>query len=63
VFAGHVWGDPCEYGLLSVLNTVWLNFVAGKYGPKYAAEAGLAQALTSSFVWLAAQAHNQGKLK
>lgn len=58
--AGHVWGDPCEFGCLAVLNTVWTYHVAAKYGATHAQEAQLGQGIGAAFVWLAAQAHNQG---
>ena len=58
---GHVWGDPCEFGLLSVLNSVWSRHPADKYGPHHAKDARLGQGIGTSFVWLAAQAHNQGQ--
>lgn len=61
LIAGHVWGDPCEFGFLSVLNTVWSRHPAEKYGPHHAQEARLGQGIGTSFVWLAAQAHNQGQ--
>ncbi|KAL8582331.1 hypothetical protein ACOMHN_037088 [Nucella lapillus] len=58
--AGHVWGDPCEFGSLAVLNTVWSQHAAVKYGPSHAQQAQLGQGVGAAFVWLAAQAHNQG---
>lgn len=61
LIAGHVWGDPCEFGFLSVLNTVWSRHPADKYGPHHAQDARLGQGIGTSFVWLAAQAHNQGQ--
>ncbi|KAK7115880.1 large ribosomal subunit protein mL65-like [Littorina saxatilis] len=60
VEAGYVCGDPCEFGLMSVLNTVWSHYSAEKYGENHAQDARLGQGVMSSFVWLAAQAHNQG---
>ena len=60
-FSGHIWGDPCEFGLLSVLNSVWSRYPADKYGPHHAQDARLGQGIGTSFVWLAAQAHNQGQ--
>ena len=61
LLAGHVWGDPCEFGVVSVLNTAWSQPAADKYGGQHAQEARLGQGLSASFVWLAAQAHNQGQ--
>ncbi|XP_076443568.1 large ribosomal subunit protein mL65-like [Babylonia areolata] len=58
--AGHVWGDPCEFGSLAVLNTVWSRRVADKFGQNHALEAQLGHGIGTSFVWLAAQAYNQG---
>lgn len=61
ISAGHVYGDPCEFGLLSINETLWSRKLTKAYGEQHAKDNRLCQGIGSSFVWLVAQAYNQGE--
>ncbi|KAK6180390.1 hypothetical protein SNE40_012555 [Patella caerulea] len=57
---GYNLGDPCEFGLVSFHNTVWLDYQRRKYGDAVTEEMRQGMGLTASFTWLLAQAYSQG---
>ncbi|KAL5004391.1 hypothetical protein ScPMuIL_017847 [Solemya velum] len=59
---GFYIGDPCEFGLVSILNTNTskMKQFERDYGPESAGLNKLGMGLSASFSWLLAQAHYQG---
>ena len=43
-----------------MLNTTWTDDMVVKFGSKYAQDAVIGQAIGTGFVWLVAQAYDQG---